>query len=152
MHPRFKGLVENLHAKFEALSAMQPVTVDTAPADTPKGGIYLFSEDGRALYAGRTKRKIKDRLKDHVSTADDCPFAWHLARETTGKKATYKREGSRQHLLSQPEFKKAYEEAKQRIRKMSVRYVAESDPLRQALLEIYVAVTTQAKFNDFDTH
>jgi len=35
---------------------------------------------------------------------------------------------------------------------MEVRYVGESDPLKQALLEIYVAVVTKAKFNDFDTH
>ena len=153
MDNRFKELIDNLHAKFEALSRMEPVTVDTVPADTPKGGIYLFSEGYHHLYAGRTKRSIRDRLKDHVSTAEDCPFAWHLAREATGKKvASYKSEGSRKHLLSQPSFKKAYEDAKLRIRKMRVRYVGEPDPLRQALLEIYVAVVTKSRFNDFDTH
>lgn len=153
MDGRFKELIENLHAKFEALSGMEPVTVDSAPANTPKGGVYLFTEGVHHLYAGRTKRSIRDRLKDHVSTADDCPFAWHLAREATGNKvASYKPEGSRNHLLSQPVFRKAYEEAKLRIRKMPVRYVGEPDPLRQALLEIYVAVVTKAKFNDFDTH
>ena len=35
---------------------------------------------------------------------------------------------------------------------MNVRYVHEKDPVRQALLEIYVAVATEAKYNDFDTH
>jgi hypothetical protein len=35
---------------------------------------------------------------------------------------------------------------------MHVQYVHEPDPLRQALLEIYVAVVTGAKYNDFDTH
>jgi hypothetical protein len=35
---------------------------------------------------------------------------------------------------------------------MSVRYVDEPDPISQALLEIYVAVTTGARYNDFDTH
>jgi hypothetical protein len=35
---------------------------------------------------------------------------------------------------------------------MKVRYVQEDDPLRQALLEIYVAIATKAKRNDFDTH
>ena len=42
--------------------------------------------------------------------------------------------------------------AKARIRNMQVRYVHEPDPLRQAPLEIYVAVATQARYNDFDTH
>ena len=35
---------------------------------------------------------------------------------------------------------------------MQVRYVGESDSLKQALLEIYVAVVCKVKFNDFDTH
>ena len=153
MNPRFKGLVDGLHSKFESLMSMAPVTVDTAPNDTAKGGVYLFSRSGRYLYVGRTKRIIKDRLKDHVSSADDCPFAWHLAREATNNKvASYKPEGSRKHLLSQPHFKKAYESAKEQIRKMEVRYVDEPDPLKQALLEIYVAVATDAEHNDFDTH
>ena len=31
MNPRFKGLVDGLHSKFESLMSMAPVTVDTAP-------------------------------------------------------------------------------------------------------------------------
>lgn len=153
MNPRFSRLIESFHSRYEALISMVPVTVDTAPRDTPKGGIYLFSTKGQHLYVGRTKRSIRDRLKDHVSTADDCPFALRLAREATNnKKPSYKPEGSRKHLLRQPGFKKAYEDAKQRIREMEVRYVGEPDSLKQALLEIYVAVATKAKHNDFDTH
>ena len=132
---------------------MCPLTVDTVPSDCPVGGIYLFTENGVHLYAGRTKRRIKDRLKWHISTADDCPFAWHLAREETGNiKPSYRSEGSRKHLLTQPHFRQAYDHAKDRIRRMEVRYVEESDPLKQALLEIYVAVVSGAKHNDFDTH
>lgn len=153
MNPLFAGLIERLHSKLESLLSMAPVTVDTVPNDIPKGGVYLFSNAGSHLYVGRTKRSIKDRLKDHVSTADDCPFAWHLARKATNNKAaSYKPEGSRKDLLRQSNFKKAYESAKQQIRKMEVRYVGEPDPLKQALLEIYVAVATEAEHNDFDTH
>jgi len=35
---------------------------------------------------------------------------------------------------------------------MVVRWVQESDPVKQALLEIYVAVVLQTPYNDFDTH
>lgn len=151
MDKKFKALIEGLHKKYEALISMAPVTVDTAPDDCPVGGVYLFSEKGIHLYAGRTKRKIKTRLNGHVSTAKDCPFAWRLAREQTGStKATYKKEGSRNHLLGQARFRQAYEDAKKRIRSMDVRFLGEPDPLRQALLEIYVAVVSGAKF--FDTH
>jgi hypothetical protein len=153
MNPQFAALIESLDSKYESLMLMAPVTVDTAPKNTPKGGVYLFSSGGRHLYVGRTKRSIKDRLKDHVSTADDCPFAWHLARKTTNNKdASYKFEGSRKHLLSQSSFRNMYENAKQNIRKMEVRYVGESHPIKQALLEIYVAVAADAEHNDFDTH
>ncbi len=153
MNERFRQLIEGLHVKLESLMSMPPVTVDTAPRETPKGGVYLFSVEGQHLYVGRTKRSIRERLKDHVSTADDCPFAWHLARDATNNRtASYRREGSRTHLLSQLSFKEAYGRAKEQIRKMEVRYVEENDPFKQALLEIYVAGATNAKHNDFDTH
>jgi len=148
----FQDLIEGLHNKYEQLIRMSPLTVDTAPEDTPIGGVYLFSENGRNLYVGRTKRMIRDRLRDHVSTADDCPFAWRLAREWTGRRATYKVKGSRKELLRDPLFKVEYERAKKHIRRMQVRYVGEADPLKQALLEIYVAVVSKAEHNDFDTH
>lgn len=153
MDLKFKPLIDNLHAKYEQLIAMSPVTVETTLADTPEGGVYLFSEHGKHLYAGRTKRSIRARLRDHVGPSNDCPFAWRLAREATGNvKATYQSVGSRKALLAQPDFKAAYEQAKKQIRKMEVRYVGESYPLRQALFEIYVAVVTEEKYNDFDTH
>ena len=152
MNRKFQDFVEGLHKKYEELISMLPLTVDTVPKDTPKGGVYLFSEDGRNLYVGRTKRMIRDRLKDHISTADDCPFAWRLVREKTGKKATYKATGSRKELLKDSLFKTEYERAKEQIRRMQVRYVGEADPLKQALLEIYVAFVSKAEHNDFDTH
>ena len=153
MDDKFRVLIDDLPKKYEELISMRPLTVDTVPSDCPTGGIYLFTENGVHLYAGRTKRRIKERLKYHVGTADDCPFAWHLARKETGKtEASYKTEGSRRHLLTQPHFRQAYQRAKERIRQMEVRYVGESDPLKQTLLEIYVAVVSEAKFNDFDTH
>jgi hypothetical protein len=55
-------------------------------------------------------------------------------------------------LLTDPGFKAAYDRAKARIRGMHIRYVHEPDPLRQASLEIYVAVTVNATYHDFDTH
>ena len=67
-------------------------------------------------------------------------------------RATYRQRGSHRELLSDPKFSKAYDDAKARIRKMSVRYVHEPEPLRQTLLEIYVAVVAEAKYNDFSPH
>ena len=153
MHDKFKPLITELYSKYEELMAMRPLTVDTVPKDAPTGGVYLFSAGDEHLYVGRTKRSIRVRLKNHVNTAPDCPFAWRLARASTNQvKATYKSNGSRADLLRRPEFKCAYDQAKIDIRSMDVRYVGESDPTRRALLEIYVATVTGAKHNDFDEH
>lgn len=152
MNKKFLTFTEDLSTKYEALISMKPVTVDNLPTDSPNGGIYLFTENGQNMYAGRTRRKISKRLHDHVSGAKDSPFAWRLAREKTGKRAAYKTVWSRPELLKDPSFKSEYESAKQRIRKMHIRYVGEANPLKQALLEIYVAVVSGALHNDFDTH
>ncbi len=152
MNRRFKHLVDTLNGKCRALLAMAPNIAGDVPNDTPIGGVYLFSEGGAYLYAGRTKRRIAARIRDHFSTASDCPFAWQLAREATGRKAAYTPAGSRKALLSEATFSAEYERAKDRIRKMHVRYVHEPDPLKQALLEIYVAIAADTRYNDFDTH
>jgi hypothetical protein len=43
-------------------------------------------------------------------------------------------------------------EPKARLRQMSVRFVEEADATRQCLLEVYVAVVLEARYNDFDNH
>lgn len=117
------------------------------------GGIYLFTQNCQNLYVGRTKRKITSRIRDHVAKRDDCPFAFRLARNKTGyTAATYGGDGGRKWLLGQQDFIDAYAAAKEDIRKMDVRWISEPDPLRQTLLEIYVAVTLKTPFNDLDTH
>ena len=151
MNTSFQLLVESLETKYQQLIAMEPIIAEKVPLDTPIGGVYLFSDNSAALYAGRTKRKIGMRIRNHFSSAKDCPFAWLLTREITQQFATYRKEGSRRDLISRPEFSSVYEESKARIRKMNVRYVQEQGPLKQALLEIYVAVASQARYNDFGT-
>ena len=150
----FYRLIDDIHAKYEKLISMTPIKANEIINDTPKGGVYLFSENGKGLYVGRTKRKIKERLKDHYNkSSNDAPFAFRLAREATGYlKASYKKEGSQKELLKNPQYRKAYDNAKERISDIDVRYIGEADPVRQALLEIYVAFLTEAKYNDFDTH
>ncbi len=153
MNQRFAALVEKLDAKFQELLAKPPVPASNVPSDTPTGGIYLFSEGDVHLYAGRTKRAIRDRIRNQIgANPNAASFPWLIAREATGRKATYKKTGSRGDLLADPTFRAAYDDATARIRKMDVRYVHEPEPLRQALLEIYVAVATAARYNDFDTH
>ena len=66
--------------------------------------------------------------------------------------ASYRSEGSREALQADSRVAEAFARAKTRVRGMDIRYVAEPDPLRQALLEIYVAVVLETPYNDFNTH
>lgn len=152
MNEIFRQHVEQLHGKFETLMGMDPVTLDRLPKVVPKSGIYLFSEGPTHLYVGRSRR-LRERLRYHSGPAHDAPFAFKLAREATGNtRASYSTRGSRRELLADPVFKIAFHAAKDRIRRMDIRFVEEEDSNRQALLEIYVTICLEAPYNDFDTH
>lgn len=152
MNEIFRQHVEQLHAKYEALMRMEPVTLRGLPKIVPRSGVYVFSEGASHLYVGRSKR-LRDRLRYHSSSAEDAPFAFKLAREQTGNtRASYSSKGSREDLLADPQFRAAFQAAKERIHRMQIRFVDEPDPTRQALLEIYVAISLEAPYNDFDTH
>lgn len=120
MNERFRDLVEALEGKYRELLAMQPKIAQEVPNNTPVGGIYLFSEGTHHLYAGRTKRSLAVRIRNHFNAAPDCPFAWLLAWEATGKRPSYTQEGSRKALLADPIFRAEYERAKNRIRPMHI--------------------------------
>jgi hypothetical protein len=81
-------------------------------------------------------------------------LAFRLARKETGNLvASYKKgEKSRTGLMQDASFVSAFNMAKSRIRSMGLRFIEESDPIRQALFEIYVAVVLRTPYNDFDTH
>ena len=119
----------------------------------PKAGVYLFSEGSRHLYAGRTN-DLRTRLQGHVHNSHNtATLAFLMARIRTGSlKASYKPRGSRADLLRNSKFRTAFDNARERIRQMDIRYVEEEDPTRQALLEIYVALAAGAEHNSFDNH
>lgn len=155
MNEKFKEFIESLDPSYQRLMKMEPFTVPSLPIEIPRAGIYLFSEGDRHLYVGRSNR-IRQRLQEQCRPSanhNTAPFAFRLARKATGKlQASYVEKESRNHLETQPEFKKEFIKAKERVRKMSVRFVGEADPLRQALLEMYVSVCLETPHNDFDNH
>lgn len=156
MDANFASHVEALRPQLVRLLAMQPVTPESLPSKMFKRGVYLLSDGEQHLYVGRSN-DIKKRIGRHSrpgATHRMAAFAFRLAREATGNlKATYKKgEGSRSALMEDEEFVTAFDAAKARIRKMNLRFVEENDPVRQALLEIYVAVVLGTPYNDFDNH
>jgi hypothetical protein len=156
MDAKFLSHVEALKPQLERLLDMSPVTPVTLPTKMPRKGVYLLSEGDKHLYVGRSN-DIKKRIGRHSrpgATHRMAAFAFRFAREATGNmKATYKKgEGSRAALMEDSKFVTAFDSAKARIRKMNLRFVEETDSVRQALLEIYVAVVLETPYNDFDNH
>jgi predicted GIY-YIG superfamily endonuclease len=150
---RFDDVVESVRAKFAALVASPKYSIKLLPTDIPKAGIYLFSEDGKSLYVGRTN-KLRRRLQQHTrDNHNQATFGFLLARIETGKlNASYRPEGSRTALLLEPGFRSAFDAARRRITEMDVQFVEELDAVRQTVLEVFVALETKAKFNDFNNH
>jgi hypothetical protein len=155
MDARFRSLVESLEPQYQKLVSMPPVRFGALPQSIPERGIYLFSEGASHLYVGRTNG-IRKRLQNHCrlsGTHFSATFAFRIARLETGRvKATYAPTGSRSELVVDPVFGPAFEAAKRRVNVMDIRFVEERDPVRQALLEIYVAQVLETPFNDFDNH
>ena len=155
MDAAFKQFVETLHPSFERLMLMIPLNMAALPSKLPEKCIYLLSEGENHLYVGRTRR-LRQRLRQHSvegAQHNQAVFAFKIAREITGRRAAaYSSKGSRLALSAEPAFAEAFTQAKARVRNMDLRFVEETDPTRQALLEIYASVVLRTKYNDFDTH
>jgi hypothetical protein len=155
MNDRFNALIESLEPKFQQLLSMSPVIYSSLPKQMPSRAIYLFSVSGRPLYVGRTNR-LRQRLRGHCvpsATHYTATFAFRIAREATGmKKPSYSPKGSRASLVKDARFGPAFAAAKRQVAEMEIRFVEETDPLRQALLEIYVATALSTPYNDFENH
>lgn len=155
MNTRFKKLISTLEPKFRELIHMPAVKYGSLPGRMPTQGVYLFSNGSRHLYVGRTDR-LRQRLQEHCrpsSTHNSAPFAFRIARRMTGTgKALYTQAGSREVLARNPKFAAAFKAAKKRVAGMDIRFVAEGNPTRQALLEVYAATALRATYNDFNNH
>ena len=121
-------------------------------------GIYCFYEGDKALYVGRTdnirKRVLQQRRPGgrHNSAA----FAFNIAKKDLEKNHPDEDVGglSRGELSKNPTFDHLFTKAKDRVRKMSVRFVEIKDPIEQAIFEVYahIKLGTPPRFNDFGNH
>jgi hypothetical protein len=138
-------MVETIMPTFAELVA----DIDRA-AIPNAAGVYLFKERGAPLMVGRS-RDLRQRHAWHRSGDYNlATFAFELARRATGStEATLARGGSKRFLMQDVRFSSAFSDAKERIRQMAFHWVVESDPARQALLELYAAISLQTPFNTF---
>ena len=116
-------------------------------------GVYCFYEDGKPLYVGRT-RNIRKRVLQHRRLRgrhNSAAFAFNIAKKDFEENHSSEKL-SRVELSKDPEFDRLFTEAKERVRKMSVRFVEIKNPIEQTIFEVYAHIKLGTPFNDFDTH
>ena len=149
---RFAKLIDDLPAALNALLLCEPhCGGGPLPKEVPERAVYLFSEGNRYLSVGRTNR-LRHRYREHCRQRhNDAPFAFKLARIKSGH---VKAKGglSRAALEADEVFAEHFLAAKDRVKQMEFRWVEETDPNRQCLLEIYATVALNALHNDFENH
>ncbi|HDS44515.1 MAG TPA: hypothetical protein ENN68_00165 [Methanomicrobia archaeon] len=153
MNKEFKKLVDRLPSLLEELVG-SPLILWSNLENLPERGIYVFYEDGKPLYVGRTNR-MKNRIKQHgwsSSKHNSAPFAFNLAKKIAEEKELDVSK-PRAKLEEDPTFANLFSEAKARVSKMSVQVIEVNDPIIQTLFEVYAALALQTlEYNDFDTH
>lgn len=119
----------------------------------PPSGVYVFYENGKAIYVGRTNR-MRERIKEHgrpSSTHNSAPFAFNVTKKA-GKEKGINVSKPRVELERDPLFKSLFTEAKVRVSKMSVRVIEINNPILQTIFEVYASMDLKTEINDFDTH
>lgn len=104
---------------------------------------------------------MRQRLQDHgrrSSTHNKATLAFTMASVlAAGQGLDSIGAFSRDELQRDPEFKKWFDATKETVRSMGIRVVEVTDPIEQAVFEVYAALelgTTreQGGFNDFENH
>ena len=150
MNEELRSILCQMNPLLNKLKACPPETFPTRKK-LPNCGIYVFYENGKPLYVGRSgKGTIQKRLENHSrpsSTTSQAPLAVKLVKKHSGKEA----EGLSGKKVGETypcEFKRQ----KVRVRAMEVRAVEIRDCNTRAVFEIYAALALGTPYNDFCEH
>ena len=135
------------------------ITYDEKGNPIEPAGIYVFYEDKKPQYVGRSDN-LAARLLMHgrpSSGSEGATFAFILAKERFEQKdfrATRSngKPMSRRELAKDSRFKPLFDAAKERVRKMRVRAVGIQDPIEQTLFEVYAHLQLGTPHNSFENH
>ena len=153
MDPNFLQRINRLPDYFQQLETCIPITQESLSL-VPQFGIYLFLENGDPVYVGRTNR-MKDRLKEHGrigSKHNHASFAFQLAKELAVERGIDVSEMTRSELNEHEAFNVVFQNQRERVADMHIKYVEITDQIDQCLFEVYVAQVYQTRYNSFDNH
>ncbi len=152
MKSKFEEIVNQIPDLMQQLID-SPMRLRNRLSDIPKKGIYVFYENNKPVYVGRTNR-MKDRIQEHgrkSSYHNSATFAFILAKEIANGQG-FNINTKRKALESNLAFRNIFLEQKERVSRMSVRVIEIKDPIIQTIFEVYVSMELDTKYNDFDTH
>lgn len=115
-------------------------------ADFP--GCYVMLDSGRSFYVG-ISRKVFTRLRQHVlaDTHNSATLAYRMAAKWTGHSMR------RSEAMADPDFKREFDRARERIRSLDVAYVEIDNPLVLHVFEPYAALELgTGEWNTFEAH
>ena len=153
MSVKFNQLVAKMPELLKVLESQPFLTRDNL-GDIPEKGVYVFYENGKPLYVGRSNR-LKGRIQEHGRPSSDhysATLAFSMAKEEVKYKRNEHRLVTRNELEKAPGFEKAFFLARKQVAEMQVKAVEIEDQITQALFEIYAALTLNTQYNDFSTH
>jgi hypothetical protein len=143
--------VEALLARLWAAPAVPRERHGTIPN---KPAVYLFSERGKPVYVGQT-RKLANRLRYHTrprAQQEQASFAFLLAKADAKARGIIA-SGTRKEIAAHPEVLPLFVAAKERVARMDVRWVEIADAHTRTVFEVYAALALgTGEFNSFDTH
>ena len=161
----FDDVVKKMPEYLQELRACEPFTPDERGYLRRNGeplpkikGVYCLYEGEKPLYIGRTDN-IRNRVLAHRRAGNvnnQAAFAFNIAKEEFEKDHP-RRDISgltRKELERDGDFAPLFTKAKERVRKMSVRFVEIEDPIEQTIFEVYahMELVTPPRFNSFENH
>ncbi len=153
MSKTFDQIIAKMPKLFKELES-KPFLTRANLARIPEQSIYVFYENNKAIYVGRSNR-MKERIQEHGRQSSDnysATFALRLAKEEYGRNHVIPKSMTNKDLLNLSDFKLLFSRAKERVAGMKIRVLKSEDQVEQTLFEIYAQLELNTKYNDFTTH
>jgi len=155
MNERFKKLADRMPLLLQSLLE-QPLIArdDIGVIQVPEKGVYVFFENNKPIYVGRSNR-LKKRIKEHSQISSDqysATLAFRIAKQNTLILQKKWGKQTNEQLMKNSVFREKFEAAKDRIARTRIRFIEVKDQVEQAMFEIYAALVLDTELNDFSTH
>lgn len=152
MNAEFQAIIELFPGYMKELLKSPPVPANELK-NVPKQGIYVFYEDNKPIYVGRSKN-FRQRFKQHSqmsSNHNSATFAFIIAKHDAEKK-NIDLNKTRDELQVDPDFLPFFKNAKERVSEMKIKVIDIENPIEQTLFEVYAALELKTPYNDWETH